>query len=264
MADKVKASLSIVMLSKNDELVIQRSLGRLFGWADEIIVVDDGSMDNTVEICKNSGANVIVHTMTKEGFAGQKTFGIEHAVGNWILQLDSDEVVTERLKDEITRVINNAGDTVAFSFIREEFFLGASMKSITEDIHVRLFKKGKARFTKSIHERLEVDGKVGSIDGKVEHYPYNSISRFIQKNDFYTSAEAKLIFDKQGIIAVKEIKYNLTFQPLKLFWKLYIRKKGYKDGMYGLVWCLLHTIRRVIIWAKYWELVKDKNSNKDV
>ena len=248
------------MLSKNDELVIKCSLDRLSGWADEIVVVDDGSTDNTVEICKNAGANVIVHTMTEEGFSGQKNFGIENASGDWILQLDSDEVVTERMKGEITRVINNSGDMVAFSFIREEFFLGVSMSSITSDIPVRLFKKGKGRFTNRIHERLEIGGKVGSIDGKVEHYPYNSISQFIQKNDFYTTVEAKLIFEKQGIITIKEIKSNLTFKPLKLFWKLYVRKKGYKDGIYGLVWCLLHMIRRVIIWAKYWELVKDKNS----
>jgi hypothetical protein len=164
------------------------------------------------------------------------------------------------LKDEIIRVINDPGDMVAFNVIWEEFFLGKPMRSITEEIHVWLFKKGKARFANSIHECLEIDGKVGSIAGKVEHYPYNSISRFIQKNDFYTAMEARLIFDKQGIVAVKEIKYNLTFKPLKLFWKLYMRKKGYQDGMHGLVWCLLHTIRRVIIWAKYWELVKDKNS----
>ena len=116
-----------------------------------------------------------------------------------------------------------------------------------------------SRFTlRQALKELEIDGPVGRLDAWTEHYPFVSVSHFIKKLNFYTDLEAKVLLEKEGIIDKKDVIYNLRKRPLKLFRKYYFKKRGYKDGFPGLIYASLMAIRHIMLYAKYWELVKDK------
>ena len=119
---------------------------------------------------------------------------------------------------------------------------------------VNFFKRGKVRFEGKVHHLVKVNGKIGELDAPVEHYPFNSIAEFLQKQDRYTDFEAKEMFEKFKNSKLIEIKYNLVIKPIKLFLKAYFKKKGYKDGILGLIFCILFSWSYFLKWAKYWEL----------
>lgn len=255
-SEKMRHRLSVVVMTKNEEDKIARCLESV-KWADEIIVVDDMSTDKTTQICQSLGAKVI-RNRSCGNFDHQRNLGIDSATGDWILQMDADEFVNNRLKEKIIYAINNPSQYVAFKFRRKNFFLGHFMRYAGEyNYYTKLFRKDKASYVgRSVHETLNVDGEVGIIDGDIEHYVFETVGQFVDRQNFYSSVEAKALLNEKGILPERILSYNLTLSPLKLFWKLYIRKKGYKDGMYGLIWCFLQSFRRILIWAKYWELIK--------
>ncbi|MFA5410474.1 MAG: glycosyltransferase family 2 protein [Candidatus Omnitrophota bacterium] len=251
--------LTAVIITKNEEKNIVNCLASLKGLCDEIIVVDDLSVDATVEICKRFGAQVISHE-SKMNFDKQRNLGIECASGDWILQMDADEIVPEDTAHKIKETLREPKDFVAFKLRRKNYILNYPLKHINYGYMIKIFKKGKAVYIgNSVHETLRVDGPIGCIDSsEVYHYPFNSVREVIEKWNLYTDREADLFLKGVNKIDFKEIRYRLTWKSVKLFWKLYIRKKGYRDGRYGLVWCVLNVIGPQIRWLKIWEkAVKD-------
>jgi|SRR3989338_2408312 len=248
-----KPGLSAVIITKNEEYKIVHCLESI-RWVDEIIIIDDLSNDRTVEISKKYGAKVIINE-SKGNFDNQRNIGIQNATGEWILQMDADEVVPEDTANKIREVIRNPRDFVAFKLLRKSYFIGYPLKYAgSYDYMLKLFKKGKAIYVgSSVHETLKVDGPIGVIGAEVYHYPFNSIRQVIERCNFYTDVESEDELKNKEKIDSKEIKYHLIWKSLKLFWKLYIKKRGYKDGMYGLAWCILNVIGPQIRWLKVWE-----------
>lgn len=252
--------LSVVIITKNEEGKIARCLESV-KWADEVIVIDDLSQDRTVEICQEFGARVISHK-SEGDFDRQRNIGIDNASGNWILQMDADEIVPEGLKEEIQKVIESQGSRfIAYKIKRQNFFLGHFMRHGGWFIHyIKLFKKGKARYVgRSVHETLKVDGPVGTIDEPIKHFPFNSIEQFIERQNFYTSVEARLMYEDKGEMSARKVKYNLTIRPLKLFWKVYIKKRGFLDGMHGFLFAILNSWVYFLRWVRYWEICNLKS-----
>lgn len=250
MAEK----LSVVIITKNEEDKIRRCLESV-RWADEIVIVDDLSQDKTVEICQNFGAKVISH-YSEGNFDRQRNIGIDNAQGEWILQMDADEVVSDKLRDEIKQAVVSESRFAAYGILRQNFFLGRFMEHGGCFIYyTKLFKKSAARYVgRSVHETLRVEGETGKLIEPVRHYPFTSIRQFVDRQNFYTSVEAKLMFEDNGRLPEKTIKYNLLAKSLKLFWKAYVRKKGFRDGTHGLLFALLNSWIHFLRWAKYWEL----------
>lgn len=249
--------LSAVIIVKNEEVKIRKCLDAI-KWVDEIIIVDDCSTDATVKICKDYGAKVIVHKSDYD-FDKQRNLGIDNATSEWILQLDADEIVTLELKEEILKAINTSKDFSGYEFRRKNYFLGHFLSCDFDTYYVKLFRKDKAKYIGSnIHETLELNGVIDRLKSYIEHYPFESIFQFIQRQNIYTEKEAKVLLEKEGLFSKKEIIYNLRKRPLKLFAKYYFKKKGYKDGMPGFVFAVLVSLRHIMLYAKYWELVKDK------
>lgn len=256
-----KNTISVVIISKNEEDKITRCLESV-KWADEIIVVDDLSTDRTVEICQKFGIKIISHKL-QEDFSQQRNIGIDNATGNWILQMDADEIVPEELRKEIQKAISKNSEFSGFQFRRKNFFLGHFMKygGFYGPYSLKLFKRGKGRYVKQLHEELEIEGKVGIIDSDIEHYPFQSIAQSVERTNMYTTIGARLMKDENSLLDEKKIKYNLTIRPLKSFWKMYIKRRAYKDGMYGLLFSILFTFGPMLRWMKYWELVKKNEDN---
>lgn len=257
----MKKKLTALILTKNEESRIRRCLDSVT-WADEIVVVDGYSTDHTVDICKEYQAKILQH-----GFEGSFdidcNIGIDNSSGDWILKLDADDVVAETLRKDIEKVLEDDRGYSAFKFRRKNFFLGHFMRhGGWYHYSLHFFRRAKARYKGHVHETLIVDGKIGQLEGDCEHYPFESISQFIQRHNSYSDIEAKKILDAQGVLDKKTIRYNLTIKPLKRFFKFYVKKKGFLEGVYGLIFSVLFAWVHFLNWAKYWELVKEKTGER--
>ena len=252
-----RQKLSAVVLTHNEEKNIGACLDTV-KWADEIIVVDDHSTDRTAGIVKKYGATFITNHLEGD-FSKQRNLGNDRAAGDWILQMDADERVTEGMRRKIIEILEKGTHFSAFRFTRINNFCGKFLGYGGDVSHkpLRLFRKGKACFSgDKIHEKLEVDGQIGELDAVIEHYNFPNVSHYIETQNFYTDIEAKALFEKEGVISERRLKHELTWGPVKLFFKIYMKKNGYRDGIHGLVFAILSAWRRFLIYAKYWELVK--------
>ena len=218
--------------------------------------MDGYSTDKTIEICNQYNAKVVQHRFDGS-FDTDCNLGIESSSCDWIIKLDADEVVTGGLRKDIENVLEDDKGYSAFKFKRKNFFLGHFMKyGGWYHYSLHFLKKGKARYKGQVHETLIVDGKIGQLEGDCEHYPFNSLSEFIKRHNRYADIEAKKILDSQGVLSLKVIMYNLKIKPLKRFWKFYVKKQGFREGIYGFIFSVLFAWVHFLNWAKYWELIK--------
>jgi len=258
-----RGRLSVVILAKNEEDKIRNCLESV-KWADEIVVVDGFSTDRTCDICKEYGVKLVQHKFGGD-FGEERNIGNDAATGDWILQLDADEVVTENFRKKIMRILEGEDDGyVAFKFLRKNIFLGRFMRYGGWYHHSHhFFKKNFAHYEGKVHHKLVVNGQMGTLNEEVEHYPFQNISQLISRQNRYTTLEAQELLDLRGRIEEKEVKYNIKVKPVKLFWKFYVKKRGYREGMHGFVFSLLFAWVHFLKWAKYWEMTKDLGNNED-
>lgn len=248
--------LSVVLATYNEEENIARCLEAVKNLADEIIVVDGGSKDRTVEIAEKYGAKVIV-TSNPPIFHINKQKAIDKASGDWILQLDADEVVTEELKQEIKAIIKQNDAVEGYFIKRKNFFWGHWLKKGGQypDPVIRLFKKGKGQFPcKSVHEQMEIVGKVDTLKNDLLHYTAPTLARYLVNNDRYASLTAKELDDKKiKINPITAIEY-LFVKPIFTFLLLFIRHKGFMDGYPGFIFAFYSGLLFVKAYVKYWKM----------
>lgn len=258
-----KEALSVVIITKDEEDKIARCLESV-KWADEIVVVDDLSEDRTIEVCQRFGVKVISHK-SYGNFDRQRNIGIDNATGCWILQMDADEIVPEGLRKEIQKIMDSTNNRfVAYKIRRQNFFLGRFMEHGGWFIYyTKLFRKDSARYVgKSVHETLQVNGEVGTLNEPIKHFPFSSIKQFIDRQNFYTSVEARLMYEDNGRLPKRTVNYNLIIRPLKLFWKIYVKKRGFRDGMHGFLFSILNSWIHFLRWTKYWEICDIKEGKR--
>ncbi|MCX6706243.1 MAG: glycosyltransferase family 2 protein [Candidatus Woesebacteria bacterium] len=276
--------LSVVLAVRNEEENIARCLNSVKDIADEIIVVDEYSTDKTVEIAKKYGAKVFEEPH-HDIFHVTKQKALDYATGNWILQLDADEVVTPELAGEIEVVIGGqwlvtsdakkqklfrrhqellekrdgligkqTGEVVGYYIPRKNMFLGKPLihAGVYPDGVIRLVKKGKARFPqKSVHEQIQLDGGVGWLTNDLEHYDSPTLKRYFIRLNRYTDLQAQeLKEDKVPKNAWFIIQYSL-FKPLYIFLNLFIRHSVFKDGVRGFLWSFFSSLHYPIAYFKY-------------
>ena len=245
--------LSVVLLAKNEELRITRCMESI-RWADEIIVVDGASTDRTVEICRRYGAKVVSHPFCGD-FGHERNLGNEAATGDWILHLDADDAVNSELREQIERILREGSPYNAYKFRRKNWFLGHEMRrGGWYHCYLHLFRRGAARFEGRVHHLLMTDGPMGTLEGALEHRSFASLKEFVARHNRYTSLEARELLDTEGRLDPRKVKRQLTQRPLKLFWKTYVKKGGFREGWYGLVFSWFFMWVHFLKWAKYWEL----------
>lgn len=252
--------LSVVYATYNEAENLARSLDSIKNLADELIVVDGSSTDETREIAKQYGAKVI-KTTNKPIFHINKQMAMDEARGIWVLQMDADEVVDEEMQQHIQEVI--AGDLqdqpAAFWLRRRNWYLGRFLRKGGQypDPVIRFYQRGKAHLPmKSVHEQMEVDGEVGWLRGHLLHYNSPNFGVTLRKWNAYTTLEADhLEAAKLPINAINAFKY-IVWLPLYRFLKIYFRHKGFLDGMAGLVFAVLSGLYFAVSYIKYWEKVK--------
>ena len=236
--------LSVVILTFNSEKYLKEVLESA-KFADEIIVVDSGSKDSTRQIC-DGFSNVKFHEQAWLGFGAQKQKGVDLAKNEWVFVLDSDEVITDELKNEIISTLKEPKFS-AYNVARLNFFFGKAIKNmgLYPDYTVRLFNKNFAKFDgRAVHEKVVLnDGsqRLGALKNHFLHYAYESIEQFIAKQNRYSSLGAK---------GAKSSKFKAVLNPAWTFFKLFFLKGGWREGWHGYV------IARLYAQYTFWKYVK--------
>lgn len=248
-----KLKLSVVITAHNNQDLITECIQSV-DFADEVIVVDNESTDDTAKIAKKLGANVIPNKNNPKFLNESKNFGFSKAKHDWVLSLDTDERAEEDLAQEIQELLASGDpDHDGYLMPRHNIIFGKVIKHGLwyPDKQLRLFNKNKGKFPNvHNHELLEVDGSVGELSGHILHYNYNSISQYIQKIDRqYSDNEVDTFLDQNRQINW----YDAIRFPMQDFLSNYFMRKAYKDGLHGLVLSILQAFYMFIVFAKIWE-----------
>lgn len=224
-------TLSVIIIAKNEEQMIRDCLESV-SWVDEIIVVDSGSSDNTVGICKNLGAQV--HVMDWPGFGPQKNRALNLVTGDWVLSLDADERVSSELRSEIQSAIANPGEAAAFRIPRSSSYCGRIMRHSGwwPDYVTRLFKRGHARFSDDLmHERLIVEGKTATLKQPLLHAAFRNLEQVLQKLNDYSTTGAMMLYQQQ-----RKASLGIAIcHGLWTFVRTYFLRAGFLDGREGFI-----------------------------
>lgn len=250
--------ISAVLVCLNEEEKLERCLKSLVGFAEEMVVLDLGSTDQSIAVCKKYGAKVFVHTSVLY-VEKVRNYAISKTKGDWILVLDPDEVIQDKLKDELKSIVSE-DQFAAVNIPRKNIFFGRwiAHSNWWPDRHVRFFKKGKVKWSDKIHKYPEVSGKVLDLEAKeslaIEHFGYDSISEFLDRQNRYSNIEAQNLYDK----GVRFSLLNLIWKPKREFLVRFIKHEGFLDGFYGFALTVLMMIYQLMVAVKLWELEQKK------
>ncbi|MGH7198654.1 MAG: glycosyltransferase family 2 protein [Candidatus Omnitrophota bacterium] len=250
-----RETVSAVIMTKNCEDLVEGTLKSVASWVDEIVVLDGFSADRTVEICRRYTGKVFQNRWDGYRFCTERNLGTEKASSDWCFHIDPDERATPEFRDAVLKILEEGTPHAAFEFRKKNFFLQHWMRhGGWYHYSLHFFRRTKARYEGVIHEKLLVDGSVGKIEAPVEHTPFISIGQFVTRHNGYSLREAKSLKEEKGTLSEKELSYNIRRKPLKRFFKFYFRKKGFLDGIHGLIFSILFAWVHFLNWVKYWEL----------
>lgn len=249
--------LSVCLAVYNEEENLRNCLEAVKNLAWEIVIVDGGSIDKTLDIAKEFDAKII-KTDNPQIFHVNKNKAIDKATGDWILQLDADEVVTNQLEEEIKMVMSEDSDIAGYWIPRRNFFLGRFLKKGGQypDYTLRLYKKGKGRLpAKDVHEQAIVEGKVGYLKSDLLHLRDKTFSNYFQRFNRYTDLLSSQLKESNTRINIFSLINFAFIKPFFWFLKAYLRHRGYVDGFPGFVFALFSSLRFPIA---YFKLINDK------
>ena len=248
-------TLSVILITRNEEANLADCLASLEGIAQQIVVVDTNSSDRTLEIAKSYGA-AIAQPPDWPGFGPQKNRALDLATGEWVLSLDADERLTPALKSEIVTAIHHSAHVDCFVIPRLSWYCGRFIRHSgwNPDYVDRLFKRGSARFSDDlVHERLIPSGQVAKLENPMLHYSFMDYSQVLQKIDRYSTASAEQAF-AQG----------KTSTPLKAvlhgawsFFRTYFLRAGFLDGPQGFTLAMSNAQGTYYRYIKLWHLIRE-------
>ncbi|MFA5857665.1 MAG: glycosyltransferase family 2 protein [Elusimicrobiota bacterium] len=227
--------ISVLIITKNEQDSIAACV-KSAAWADEVVVVDSYSTDDTLIFAKENGARTFLHEW--EGYAQQKNWGISQCINQWILWIDADEVITPELRNEILNLPPESEDIAGYEIPRLSYFSGHPIyhSGWYPGYVLRLFDKTKGSLdtTQLVHEHVKVNGKTAKLRSNLLHYTYASINDYIKRQDVYALLWAEENTGKKTGGFIKALLHAKI-----LFLKNYILKLGFLDGYYGLLICSL-------------------------
>jgi glycosyltransferase involved in cell wall biosynthesis len=256
--EKKNIRLSIALAVYNEANNLDLCLTAVGKLANEIVVVDGGSTDDTAKIAKKY-TNTVIETDNPAIFHINKQKALDACQGEWILQLDADEIITDTLKDEILQIIDSSKiDIHGYNIPRRNIFWGHFMKKGGQypDYVMRLVRRGYARFPcKSVHEQIEIDGKIGYLKEPMLHYSYKTSEDYWKKAATYTTLTALYMKEKKIRVNSKTWFLYTIALPVKTFFLLFFRHKGFFDGVYGLVFAYWSALHYPIAYKKYLRMI---------
>ncbi|PID57393.1 hypothetical protein CSB45_07670 [candidate division KSB3 bacterium] len=242
-----RQKLSVTIITCNEETRIRAALKSAV-WADEIVVVDSGSTDQTLEICREYTQHVFQEPW--HGYVEQKNIATARCLHDWVLNIDADEIISTGLAAEIQEIFTCGPTHAGYMIPRRTYYLGAWIRHCGwyPDKKLRLFNKQQGRWTgQMLHEKVQVEGTTASLQHDLYHYTYENIEDHLKTINTYTSIAAS---HKQGSITAAGILGHTLFT----FFKKYLIKQGFRDGGRGLIVSLLSAFSVAVKYAKLWEL----------
>ena len=248
-----KVTLSAALITKNEEKNLPDCL-RSISFADDIVVVDSGSIDRTVEIAKDFGCRVFVEDW--KGYGPQKNSAIDKCTYDWVLLLDADERVAEETREIIIKTLKEP-TADAYSFRRKNYLHGRWLKhsGYWPDRQVRLVNKNKGTFQAVIHEKWVTEGHVHDLNAHIEHYAFSNYSDMLKTLNDYSSVIAQELYNAGR----RAHALSPVYHGIGMFFKIYLIEKGFLDGMDGLVTAITKAGGS---FFKYAKLLEIQNENK--
>ena len=244
--------ISAVIITLNAEGTIRNTLTAL-DFTAEIVVVDSGSRDRTLEICREYGARI--YEWEWPGYGRQKNRAIEQAVCPWVLSLDADEQVTAELAREIRALEENAPYD-GYRLPRLNHYFGRPLYHGGQypDLQLRLFRKGRGRYNeRPLHESVVLEGRAGRLEGNLLHYSYGSIAEYLEKFQRYTCLEAERLQAAGERPGTFRCLRRMVLSPWAKFLRRYFFKRGFLDGMPGFLAAAFTSFTMIVSYARLWE-----------
>lgn len=250
------SQISVYIIAYNEARKIQSAIASVIDWADEVIVADSFSTDDTAKIAVEMGAKVV--QVAFNGFGNLRNEAIKHCRFDWIFSLDSDERCTPEARDEMLSIVkaNDTSGPVAYLMPRRNYLLGRWVKHsgwYPDYRQPQLFRNGKLRYTlEQVHEGYEVDGQLGKLTQPIWQFPFENLSQMLYKADRYSTLNAERLRDQKrgsfwrGLLSAKVI-----------FWRNYIFRLGFLDGRAGFAIALGNFVGTFYKYAKLKELQSD-------
>jgi glycosyltransferase involved in cell wall biosynthesis len=238
--------ITAIIPTLNEQERIKNSL-KSAEFADEVIVIDSFSTDNTIKIVKQSNARLFQRKF--DDFSKQKNYALDQASNDWIVWIDADEVLTKDLQQEIIDAVESSNDFVGFYIYRTFFFKGKKMRysGTQNDKLIRVFNRNHCTYEGMVHEKIKTDGKLGVLKNKILHYSYISFDRYIEQE----------LFDKGMMIT----PLHIIIKPITRFIKHYFIKLGVLDGFYGFIISFALSYGVLVRYIKLWNLKQNHKRN---
>jgi len=240
----MRTAVSVIVITRDEEANLERCLASARAIASEIVVVDSGSTDRTVDIARRLADVVIEQPWL--GYGPQKQFALEHASADWVLALDADEALTPELAQEIATC---AFDRDGYELPRRVWYLGRWILHGTwfPDPVLRLFRRDRARFTAHrVHEGVQISGTVGRFQGFLDHQPYRDLAHHAHKLDALASLAAEQMHERGR----RATWAQLALKPPFEFLRSYVLRRGFLDGPQGLIAAGMHAHYNFLKYAK--------------
>ena len=238
--------ITATIITCDEERNIARAIESL-RCCDEVLIVDSGSVDRTVELAQNLGARVIEANW--RGFAGQKNWAAEQATHDWVLSLDADEALSEALEGEIWNLRKNGPQYDAYTMPRLAQYLGRWIlhSGWYPDRKIRLYDRRKAKWVGDfVHESVESTGRVGHLESSILHFTCESLSEHLKTMDRYTTLAAQELAARRTPIGAR----RLVTDPVWAFLKTYLVQRGFLDGFEGLTIAYMAALYTFLKYAK--------------
>jgi glycosyltransferase involved in cell wall biosynthesis len=248
--------ITVIVLTHNSEDTIKRTLASI-RWCDECIVVDDFSTDKTLSFLKQSQVKVITRHLAGD-FASQRNYALKQAKGNWVLYVDSDEVVSEALQQEIMKKVEDP-NVAGYYIKRMDYFYGRPLlHGETSSVRLlRLAKKDSGMWERSIHEVWNIGGPTATLTEPLLHYPHPNVAQFLEEINWYSTLNAKFLFAQKK----HEPAWYVVGYPAAKFFINYIWKQGFSDGMPGMIMAMMMSFHSFLTRAKLQMLWRNKGDS---
>ncbi len=250
--------ISAVLVCLNEAEKLEKCLRSLVGFADEIVVLDLGSTDGSTDISKKYHAKIFQHNFVPV-VEEVRNYAISKASGDWILVLDPDEILSDKLRDKLKQ-ISSKDEFAAVNIPRKNIFFGhwIAYTNWWPDRHIRFFQKEKVKWRNIIHSYPEVKGEVLNLAAEeslaIAHFGYKTLSEFMDRQNRYSAVEAQNLYDNGARFTWS----NFFWKPTREFLVRFVKHTGFLDGFYGFALTFLMMVYQLEVMVKLWELEQKK------
>lgn len=248
--------ISAVVLTHNSALTVQATLQSL-AWADELVVVDDESTDDTIGIAKKQNAMVFSHPLLDD-FAAQRNFGLSCTTGEWVLFVDSDEMVSDQLAHEMQIISKEPSDIKGYMIKREDEMWGKVLRhGETERVRLlRFARRDVGVWVRPVHETWDIKGLIGELRNPLAHTPHPDVAQFLESVSRYSTTNAQYLYTQK----MKVYAWHIVAYPLAKFFVNYVWRLGLLDGTRGAIMACMMSFHSFLVRSKLWLLYHKKHT----